>query len=103
MTAGVTIRPAAPHEWSAALRLTFGHLDAETRLARVAGGLDLIKQGEMDPAGILVALDGEHVVGAMIAAPVPGAGAAVWPPQLAARITPGLADDLARASIDWLK
>src|SRR5438270_13736502 len=96
MTADVTIATAEPDERTAALRLAFGHLDPETRLARVAGGLELIESGEMDPAGILVARAGGRVVGAMVASPVPGAGAAVWPPTVAANVSKDVDDELVR-------
>ncbi|HEX4590332.1 MAG TPA: GNAT family N-acetyltransferase [Gemmataceae bacterium] len=103
MAPDVTITAAAPGERTAALRLAFQHLDPETRLARVAGGLELVDTGEMDPGGILVARWGDRLVGAMISAPVPGAGAAVWPPQLEAGTLPGVADELVRHSAEWLR
>jgi ribosomal protein S18 acetylase RimI-like enzyme len=103
MAPGVTVTPAEPDEQTAALRLAFGHLDPETRLARVAGGLELIDAGEMDPAGILVARAGGRMVGAMVAAPVPGAGAAVWPPQVEPGVSPEVADELVRHAADWLR
>jgi ribosomal protein S18 acetylase RimI-like enzyme len=107
---GVTIAAAEPDERTAALKLAFAHLDAETRLGRVAGGLELIDRGEMDADGILVARLGDRLVGAMVAAPVPGSGAAVWPPHVAADATgqAGLsevqvADALVRRAGDWLR
>jgi ribosomal protein S18 acetylase RimI-like enzyme len=103
MTAGATISPAEADERTAALKLTFSHLDPETRLARVAGGLELIDRGEMDPAGILVARIEGRVIGAVVAAPVPGAGAAIWPPQVEPGIPSAVADELARRAVDWLR
>jgi ribosomal protein S18 acetylase RimI-like enzyme len=103
MSPDITIGPAEPDEWTAALRLAFNHLDPETRLARVAGGLDLIDSGEMDPAGVLVAREGGRVVGAMVVAPVPGAGAAVWPPQVEHPYPPSVADQLVLQAADWLR
>jgi ribosomal protein S18 acetylase RimI-like enzyme len=99
----MTISSAAPDELTAALRLAFGHLAAEDRLARVAGGLDLIEAGELDPAGVLVARSAGRIVGAMVAAPVPGAGAAVWPPHVERGIAPAVADELVRRSCNWLR
>jgi ribosomal protein S18 acetylase RimI-like enzyme len=106
----VVIAPAGLDERTSALKLAFSHLDPETRLGRVAGGLELIDRGEMDPDGILVARLGDGLVGAMVAAPVPGAGAAVWPPQVEigpvidAGITEEqVADELVRGAMDWLK
>jgi ribosomal protein S18 acetylase RimI-like enzyme len=110
MIPGVTITPAEPDERTAALKLAFGHLDPETRLARIAGGLELVDRGEMDPDGILVARVEDRLVGAMVAAPVPGAGAAVWPPQvnMPPAINRGLtedavADELVRRAAAWLR
>lgn len=111
MAPGITFAPAAADERLAALRLTFGHLDPETRLARVAGALELIDRGELDPSGILVARAGDTVVGAMVVAPVPGAGAAVWPPQvepgpgseIPAADVAAIADELVRGSVEWLR
>ena len=103
MTPPVTISVAQPDEQAAALRLTFSHLDPDTRLARVAGGFELLDRGELDPAGVLVARIDGCVVGAMVAAPVPGAGAAVWPPQVEPGIAPVIADDLARQAAAWLR
>ena len=100
---GVTICSAEPDELTAALRLAFGHLSAETRLARVAGGLELIEAGEMDPAGVLVARSGGRVIGAMVAAPVPGAGAAIWPPQVERGVSEAVAGELVRRTSDWLR
>lgn len=103
MTAGVVITTAEPDERMAALRLTFSHLDPETRLARVSGGLELIDRGELDPAGILVARVNDRVIGAVVAAPVPGAGAAIWPSQVERGIEPAVADALAARAADWLR
>ena len=103
MMPGVDITTAEPDERLAALRLAFSHLDPETRLARVAGGLELIDRGELDPAGIVVARVNGRVVGAIVAAPVPGAGAAIWPPQIERGVEAAVADALAGAAIGWLR
>src|SRR4051812_34995292 len=103
MSPGVVITPAHPDELTAALRLAFRHHDPESRVARVAVGLDLIDRGELDPAGVLVARAGERILGAMVAAPVPGAAAAVWPPQVEPDVEPVVADALARHAADWLR
>ena len=103
MAADFTIAPAYPDELTAALRLAFRHHDPEARLARVAVGLDLIDRGELDPAGVLVARAGGRLLGAMVAAPVPGAAAAVWPPQVEAGTPCAIADALAAAGVAWLQ
>jgi ribosomal protein S18 acetylase RimI-like enzyme len=103
MAADVAITPAHADELTAALRLAFRHHDPESRVARVAVGLDLIDRGELDPAGVLVARIGDRLLGAMVAAPVPGAAAAVWPPQTEPDVPPAVADALARHAADWLR
>ena len=103
MAPGMTITPATADERVPALRLAFGHFDPEVRLARVAGALELIERGELNPAGILVARAGGRVVGAMVAAPVPGAGAAVWPPQVESGVPAAVADQLVAQSSAWLR
>jgi ribosomal protein S18 acetylase RimI-like enzyme len=103
MAPGVAINPAEPDELTAALRLAFRHHDPEGRLARVAVGLDLIDRGELDPAGVLVARAGGRLLGAIVAAPVPGAAAAVWPPQVEPDAPAAVADALAEHAAAWLK
>jgi mycothiol synthase len=103
MAPGVTISPAQPDELTAALRLAFRHHDPESRVARVAVGLDLIDRGELDPAGVLVARSGDRLIGAMVAAPVPGAAAAVWPPQVEPGVPVAIADELAARATAWLR
>src|SRR5206468_3911308 len=88
-----------------ALALAFWHLAPAERRERVTAGLDMIARGELDPDGLIVAQTGRRLVAAMIAAPVPGAGAAVWPPQVEPD-TPGadaLADRLVAHAADWLR
>jgi ribosomal protein S18 acetylase RimI-like enzyme len=100
-----TVAPAGPDDRAAALALAFWHLPPVARLERIAAALDLIDRGELDPEGIIVARSGRRLIGAMIAAPVPGAGAAVWPPQIEPD-TPdedAIADQLVRFGSDWLR
>jgi ribosomal protein S18 acetylase RimI-like enzyme len=75
------IAPARPHELEAAFRLIFRHLADEERETRVANALHLVRQGELDPAGILGATVGGDLAGAIVCLPVPGASGLIWPPQ----------------------
>jgi ribosomal protein S18 acetylase RimI-like enzyme len=77
------IAPARPHELEAAFGLVFRHLADDERRTRVANALHLVRQGELDPAGILVASAGGELAGAIVCLPVPGASGLVWPPQAA--------------------
>jgi ribosomal protein S18 acetylase RimI-like enzyme len=74
------VETARPEEWAAALRLVFQDLAEEVRSSRVANALDLIHQGEIDPAGITVARGNRGLVGAMVSVLLPGASGLVWPP-----------------------
>ena len=75
------IAPARPQGLEDAFRLIFQHVADGEREARVANALHLVRQGELDPAGILVATDGGMTVGAIACLPVPGASGLLWPPQ----------------------
>ncbi len=101
--AEVTIAPAEADERVAVLRLAFRHLPPDARLARVATALDLIDRGELDPAGVLAAHTRGRLVGALVTAPVPGAAAALWPPQAEPGTPDHVADRLLQAATDWLR
>jgi mycothiol synthase len=100
----LTVRPARPEEREAAFRLIFQHFGSELLAARVANALELVRQGEMDPGGVLVARDRRGLVGAMVCLPVPGGSGLVWPPQ--ARDLPDcsiIEDQLIQAATAWLR
>lgn len=105
MTHPVIVKPAEVPERAAALRLAFRHLDADFRSARVALALAMIDRGDLDPDGILTGWLNEELIGAMVAAPVPGAAAAVWPPQVTsyAANDDDVADALVRYAVNWLR
>jgi ribosomal protein S18 acetylase RimI-like enzyme len=75
--------PARDEERAAALALLFRDLPRRERRRRVANALQLVESGELDPAGIFVLREGEHLDGVMVCLPVPGASALVWPPRMA--------------------
>ena len=75
------IRPAHEEEWSAAFRWIFKSVPESERPARIRHGIDMVRAGELQRAGIWVAIESGVVKGAMIGLPVPGASALVWPPQ----------------------
>src|SRR5438046_2786466 len=96
------IAPARPRELEDAFRLIFRRVAEEEREARVTNALHLVRQGELDPAGILLATEGGAPVGAIACLPVPGASGLVWPPQ--AVPGPGRAaveDALVRHATAW--
>jgi ribosomal protein S18 acetylase RimI-like enzyme len=89
---------------ASALRLAFGHLPTDDQDARVANALGLVRAGELDAAGVMVARADDELLGAMICMPVAGASGLVWPP----RVIPGAArghieDELVRFTTAWLR
>src|SRR5206468_6000193 len=57
------------------------HLGAKERAVRVANALTMLRQGELEPAGVMVARRASEVQAAIVCLVVPGASALVWPPQ----------------------
>ncbi|HLJ91732.1 MAG TPA: GNAT family N-acetyltransferase [Gemmataceae bacterium] len=97
-------RRARPDEWTQAFQLIFQHLRMEERQARVRNALRLLRQGELDPAGVTVLPSDHGLVGAMVCLPVAGASGLLWPPQAC----PGTAqqrieDALLTSAIVWLR
>jgi ribosomal protein S18 acetylase RimI-like enzyme len=98
------IRPARPEEWPQAFRLVFQYTPKEDRQARVRNALRLMRQGELNPAGVIVLAVNQTLLGAMVCLPVAGATALVWPPQA---VTGGarweIEDRLMTYAIAWLR
>lgn len=104
MTKQWKIEPARTEELAQALRLLFRNSPADERDTRVANGLSMVHQGEMEPAGILVARGPSGVRGAIACTPVAGAGGLVWPPQvLAGAEQTALEDLLVQRARAWLR
>src|SRR5262245_13272466 len=99
----VTVQPAPPDGRATALELAFGHLPPEERQAKAAAALELVARGEVDPDGLLLAQIGDRAVGAVLACPLPGGGAAVWPPFAEPGAPAHAADALAAAASAWLR
>ncbi len=97
-------RPARPDERSAALQMLLSHHDAAERDARRLGLLDALADGTIDGAGLLVLPGLDRLLGAILAAPVPGAGGILWPPAVATLHAPGEAASLLiEAAWAWLR
>jgi ribosomal protein S18 acetylase RimI-like enzyme len=98
------IAPARPRELEDAFRLIFRHVAEGERETRIANAQRLVQQGELDPAGILLATDRGAPVGAIACLPVPGASGLVWPPQAVAGPSRAAVEDaLVRQATDWLR
>jgi ribosomal protein S18 acetylase RimI-like enzyme len=98
------IAPATEHELTSALRIVFRHHVAEEQDTRVRRAIRLIRQGELDPTGVVTARQGKELAGAMVCFPVPGASALVWPPQAVWKAgANNIEDQLLEAGVRWLK
>jgi mycothiol synthase len=105
MMQSLTIEPAHPEEWIEALRLAFQHLPAAYQHARTTTAVELVRNKEIDPAGILVARAGGRLIGSMICMTIPGASGLLWPPQVE-RTAPepsGIEDRLIEHAVTWLR
>jgi ribosomal protein S18 acetylase RimI-like enzyme len=101
----LAVAAARPDQYAAALRVAFGHLAAAERDGRVANALALIDAGELDPAGLLMALGPRGALwGAMLCQAMAGANGLLWPPNPAPGAPAGpVADALVRHAAGWLR
>lgn len=99
------ISPSAAEECTSSLTLLFSSRPIATRDNEVASVLEAIKRGDIDPAGLIVARDGDGVTGVILAAHLPGNGAVIWPPQVARGVigSDAVADALVRHARGWLQ
>ena len=100
----LVIRPARESELTAALEIVFRHHAPAERQTRTRNAFRLIQQGDLNPAGVLVALDGPRLCGAMVCLGVPGASAMVWPPQAISAVNlVDIEDQLLEYGMQWLR
>jgi ribosomal protein S18 acetylase RimI-like enzyme len=103
MASAVTVGPARPRELSEAFQLLFRPYGEEESARRTANALRLVRQGELDPAGVMVARTALGLIGAMVSMKVAGAGGLVWPPQAVGEDPKTVEDLLVRQTIAWLR
>lgn len=104
MASAFAVECALPDEVVPALRLVLQYLTDDDREWRVRHVLNLIEEGEFDPAGIRVVRGPRGPIGAMIALAVPGAGALVWPPQaMGGAVGQEIEDCLIGDALAWLR
>jgi ribosomal protein S18 acetylase RimI-like enzyme len=104
MSEPLVVTAARPEDLAPAFRLIFRHVAADEREHRVLNALDLVRLGMLDPGGVKVVRGQGGVVGAVICAPVAGAGGVLWPAQ--AIETPDRAaieDRLMHEALAWLR
>jgi hypothetical protein len=75
------VAPPRAEERPAALQVFFRHLQEDERTGRVERVTQLLAQGDLHPEGLLACWADGVLVGAMVAAALPGASAIVWPPR----------------------
>lgn len=96
------IGPSAPEQRPAAFDLALGHLPDGVRATRVLNALALLKEGAIQPEGILVANNAAGLQGVIICVLLPGACGLCWLPKTA-RPDPALEDRLVQAALAWLR
>jgi ribosomal protein S18 acetylase RimI-like enzyme len=75
----LTVGPVRDEERAKAFDLFFGAIPCDDRAPHVDRGLELLAAGEIGGEGVIVCRDGSRLVGVMIAIPLAGACALVWP------------------------
>lgn len=104
MTQAPTVAPARPEQREAAFRLIFRHAPPGEVEVRLANALHLVDTGELPGEGVLVAAEGNVLLGAMVCLRVPGASGLVWPPHaLEGPRQQAVEDALVRHASAWLR
>jgi ribosomal protein S18 acetylase RimI-like enzyme len=100
----ISVGSARPDELVDALHLIFQQATEKERRRMVANLSTLIRQGEVQANGILVARRGSELIGGMVCQPVAGAGSLIWPPQVMAGQPIGeIEDRLLILAKNWLR
>lgn len=95
----LTIAPAAPEDWTAALERALAQTPEAGRAARVAHCRELLAHGVLDPRGVLVAREHAAIVAAQVCVPLAGSACLFWLP--ASR--DDVAEALVQAGLDWCR
>jgi mycothiol synthase len=74
------IEPLRPDAWTAALERAMVRVPQAERAARVQHYLALLKNGVLDPRGVLVARHGADIRGVQVCVPLAGAACLFWLP-----------------------
>jgi ribosomal protein S18 acetylase RimI-like enzyme len=103
MRLAYTVEPAQPEEWATALGLLFEETAPKEHAARVRSVLQMIRQGEVDPAGLLVVRGEYRLLGVLACSPIPGASGVIWPPRATGPDAVVIEDLLVRQATAWLE
>src|SRR5262245_10523456 len=76
--------PGAPSLQQAALALLYSQLPAGQREQQIAETLAAVRRNELSLDNLVTALDGDQVVGSVLAVLRPGGAAFLWPPAVRA-------------------
>jgi ribosomal protein S18 acetylase RimI-like enzyme len=88
----------------AAFRLVFQTWPADERQARVTNALAMVREGELDPAGVVVARGPAGLGGVIVAALLAGAGGLIWPPRTTGSPDASQTENqLVRYATQWLR
>lgn len=100
----MVVEPARPDELAAAFQLLFQQQDDELGRSRSANAVELVRQGALDANGVLVAREGNELLGAIACTPLAAAGGLIWPPQVRdQRRQRFLEDQLVQQASSWLR
>jgi mycothiol synthase len=100
----LVVRPANRTEWPVALDVLFQHDDPASRHDRGIRTEALLRSGELDPSGLLIACRDSEIVGTILCTPAPGAVGLVWPPEvIVAPERRPVEDQLVERACRWLK
>src|SRR5438132_6920023 len=103
MLPSLVAEQARARELTEAFRIIFKHVPERDRRVRVENALKLVRDKELDGAGVWVVRGRSGLLGAMVCMLVPGASALVWPPQACAANGKQVEDVLLRTALAWVK
>jgi ribosomal protein S18 acetylase RimI-like enzyme len=96
MAVSLVVPDAGPLQ-QAALGLLYSPLPAEQRARQLTDTLAAVDRGEMSLDNLLVAVDGDRVVGTVLSVLRPGGAAFLWPPAVGEGAPPNIASTLLEA------
>ncbi len=94
----LTITPADPKDWTAALEQALARTPEADRPAHVAHCRELLANGVLDPHGLWVAREDGVIVAAQMCVPLAGSACLFWLPACGDG-----ADALVQAGLDWCR
>jgi len=85
-------------------RLLFSRRTPSEQESRLHDALTMVDEGHIDPEGIFIARTQHNIRGAVVALPLPGAGAIFWTPVVKDGCDRAQVEDrLMQSALDWLR